>query len=119
MQASEEIENLKDLVEDIDICLFCTNLKTGVRLTTRLMSAQKVDEEGNLWFFSNINSNENRRIKTGKRMQLFFFIHQKVVTWWLTARLKLLLTKIKQQNYGRHWLKPALKKARTIQTFLP
>lgn len=72
LQASEEIEKLKDLVEDIDICHFCTNLKTGVGVTTRPMSAQKVDEEGNLWFFSNINSDENRKIKTDKRMQLFF-----------------------------------------------
>ena len=63
LQASEGTEKLKDLVENIDICLFCTNLKTGDGATTRPMSAQEVDEEGNLWFFSDINSDKNREIK--------------------------------------------------------
>lgn len=72
LQAGEGIEKLKDLVDDIDICLFCTNLKTGDGATTRPMSTQEVDEEGNLWFFSDINSDKNREIKMDKRVQLFF-----------------------------------------------
>jgi general stress protein 26 len=72
LTSSEAIEKLKELVEDIDICLFCTNLKTGDGATTRPMSTQEVDEEGNLWFFSDINSDKNREITNDKRVQLFY-----------------------------------------------
>jgi general stress protein 26 len=68
----EAVDKLKELVETIDICLFCTNLKTGDGATTRPMSTQEVDEEGNLWFFSDINSDKNREIKNDKRVQLFY-----------------------------------------------
>jgi general stress protein 26 len=64
LASGEAIEKLKDLVEDIDICLFCTNLKTGDGATTRPMSTQEVDDEGNMWFFSEINND--------KRVQLFY-----------------------------------------------
>jgi general stress protein 26 len=72
LASGEAIEKLKDLVEDIDICLFCTNLKTGDGATTRPMSTQEVDDEGNMWFFSDINSDKNREINNDKRVQLFY-----------------------------------------------
>lgn len=118
MQARERIEKLKSLVKDIDICLFCTNPKIGDGATTRPMSAQEVDGEDNLWFFSDIDSDKSKEVKMNKKVQLFFLNIQKIVIWLLTARLKLLLTKIKQQSYFRHWLKSGLKKARMIPIFL-
>ncbi len=68
---TQAIDKLKELVSDIDICLFCTNLK-GDGSTARPMSAQKVCDQGNLWFFSDINSDKNREIKEDKHVQLFF-----------------------------------------------
>lgn len=71
--ASEEgIEKLKDLVDDIKICLFCTHLKTNDGSTARPMAAQAVDDEGNLWFFSGLDSDKNREIKLDNHVQLFF-----------------------------------------------
>ena len=68
LAAGEGIEKMKELAEGIDICLFCTNLKTGDGATTRPMSVQEVDEDGNLWFFSDINSDKNREIVKDKRV---------------------------------------------------
>lgn len=72
LKGHEGIKKLKNLVEDIKICLFCTNLKTDDGSTARPMSAQEVDQEGNLWFFSGIDSDKNREIKQDKHVQLFF-----------------------------------------------
>lgn len=72
LTAQEGIEKLKDLVEDIKICLFCTNLQTDNGSTARPMAAQAVDDEGNLWFFSGLDSDKNREIKQDKHVQLFF-----------------------------------------------
>lgn len=66
------IEKLKELVEEINICLFCTNLKIDVGSTCRPMAAQKVCDQGNIWFFSDVNSDKNREIKQDKQVQLFF-----------------------------------------------
>jgi len=72
LKAFEGVEKLKNLVDDIKICLFCTNLKTGDGSTYRPMTAQEVDDEGNLWFFSGIDSDKNKEIKEDKHVQLFF-----------------------------------------------
>ena len=72
LQAQEGVKKLKDTVEEIGTCLFCTNLKTDDGSTCRPMSAQEVDYEGNLWFFSDVRSDKNREIKLHKDVQLFF-----------------------------------------------
>ena len=69
---SESINTLRELVEEINICLFCSNLKTDNGSTCRPMGAQKVCEQGNIWFFSEVNSDKNREIKQDKHVQLFF-----------------------------------------------
>ena len=68
----EAIDKLKSLVEDISICLFCTDLKTDDGSTTRPMSAIKVCDQGNIWFFSEKDSDKNNAIANDKNVQLFF-----------------------------------------------
>ena len=68
----EAIDKLKSLVEDITICLFCTDLKTDDGSTCRPMSAIKVCDQGNIWFFSEKDSDKNKAIANDKNVQLFF-----------------------------------------------
>ena len=68
----EAIDKLKSLVEDITICLFCTDLKTDDGSTCRPMSALKVCDRGNIWFFSEKDSEKNKAIVNDKNVQLFF-----------------------------------------------
>lgn len=68
----EAIHKLKRLVEEINICLFCTNLETDDGATCRPMGAQDVDPEGNIWFFSEKTSDKNKDIAHNKNVQLFF-----------------------------------------------
>lgn len=68
----EAIDKLKSLVDEIVICLFCTNLKTDDGSTCRPMSAIKVCDQGNIWFFSEKNSDKNKDIEKDKNVQLFF-----------------------------------------------
>jgi len=48
LTSKEAIDKLKSLVNDINICLFCTNLKTDIGATARPMSAVKVCDQGNI-----------------------------------------------------------------------
>jgi len=68
----EGIDKLKSLVDEIMICLFCTNLKTDDGSTCRPMSAIKVCDQGNIWFFSEKDSDKNKAIASDKIVQLFF-----------------------------------------------
>lgn len=68
----EAIDKLKSLVDNINICLFCTNLKTDDGSTCSPMTAIKVCDRGNVWFFSEKTSDKNKAIATDKNVQLFF-----------------------------------------------
>ena len=72
LNAEEGLKKLKQLVDDIDICPFCTDLKTYEGATCRPMSRQEVDEQGNIWFLSEIHSDKNKAILKNKAVQLFF-----------------------------------------------
>jgi general stress protein 26 len=69
---NEAIDKLKTLVDDIKICLFCTDLKTDDGSTCCPMTAIKVCDQGNVWFFSEKNSDKNKAILMDKNVQLFF-----------------------------------------------
>jgi general stress protein 26 len=68
----EGIDKLKSLVKEINTCLFCTNLKTNDGATTRPMGVVHVCDEGNIWFFSEKNSEKNKEIEHDAIVQLFF-----------------------------------------------
>lgn len=72
LHQKEAIDKLKSLVDDIMVCLFCTDLNTDDGSTCRPMSAIKVCDQGNIWFFSEKNSEKNKAITADKNVQLFF-----------------------------------------------
>ena len=67
----EAIAKIKELAEDVRICMFCTELSNSP-FTTRPMALQEVDESGNLWFLSSSESNKNFEIKADEKVQLVF-----------------------------------------------
>ena len=69
--SKEGVEKLKHFVDDITIWLFCINLKSCNGPISRPHAAQKVDEDGNLWFFGEVHSDKNRIIKLDKWVQFF------------------------------------------------
>ncbi|WP_432221954.1 pyridoxamine 5'-phosphate oxidase family protein [Flavobacterium sp. TMP13] len=63
-------EKIKDLAEDIKTCMFCTY--SGDKLNSRPMTAQKVDQDGTLWFLSDRHSDKNQEILANSKVELFF-----------------------------------------------
>ena len=70
LQDSSAVEKIKDLAESIKTCMFCTY--SGGKLNSRPMSAQKIDDEGNLWFLSDKTSEKNDEILANSKVELFF-----------------------------------------------
>ncbi len=68
----EAIVKLHHMVKEIGMCLFCTNITSPDETTCRPMTAQKVCDQGNLWFFSQADSEKNAQIKHDQHVQLYF-----------------------------------------------
>ena len=67
----EALKKMKELVEDIGTCMFCTNTQE-IPFNTRPMATADVDDEGNLWFISNVESHKNDEIKNDDKVQLIY-----------------------------------------------
>ena len=65
------VEKLKKLVDDIDICMFCSAIKDG-RLHAVPMSRQEVDDAGVIWFLGSAESDTCKNIEADNRVQLQF-----------------------------------------------
>jgi len=72
LRGTEAGRKIKELAGKSSTCFFCTNITTGQPLTTRPMSVQKMDEEGNLWFLSASDSHKNLEIKNDSHVHLLF-----------------------------------------------
>lgn len=68
----DAVKKIKEMVESAKTCFFCTDLKENKPFKTRPMSVQKVDDMGNLWFLSSVDSNKNEQIEDKSAVQLLF-----------------------------------------------
>lgn len=66
----EAISKIKELIDDIEICMFCT-YENG-KLISRPMSAQQVDDDGNIWFLSDKNSEKNKALQSDNKVELLY-----------------------------------------------
>lgn len=71
LHQQEAIKKLKELAESARFCMFCTNL-TQLPNSSRPMTIQECDDEGNLWFISSTESHKNLEINDDNRVQLYF-----------------------------------------------
>ncbi|WP_428330707.1 pyridoxamine 5'-phosphate oxidase family protein [Mucilaginibacter sp.] len=71
LDGPEAISKLKELAESKS-CFFCSNIKTGAPFSTRPMSVQEVDEDGNLWFLSANDSHKNDELVHDPFVHLLF-----------------------------------------------
>ncbi len=91
----EAIDKLKSLVSDIMICLFCTDLATDDGATCRPMTAIKVCDQGNLWFFSEKGSDKNKAIEADKKVKLFFSHPAKNIYLVVNGEAEIIIDKTK------------------------
>jgi general stress protein 26 len=72
LSGPDAISKIKALAETAKSCFFCTNIKTGIPLSTRPMSVQEIDDEGNFWFLSSNDSHKNAELVHDPFVHLLF-----------------------------------------------
>lgn len=70
-RSAEAIDKIREIAEDINIGMLCTNLD-NTPISTRPMATQKVEDDGEIWFLSDKNSNHNQDIKNDDRVQVIY-----------------------------------------------
>lgn len=71
LYSQKAIEKIKDIATDVDFCMLATNL-TVQPISAVPMSTKKVDNQGNIWFLSNKDSDHNADIVKDENTQLLY-----------------------------------------------
>jgi len=71
LTANDAVKKIREIAKDANICMFVTDLAT-LPLMGRPMATQEVDDEGNIWFMSDKNSDKNKDIERDEQVQLFY-----------------------------------------------
>lgn len=71
LQSEEALRKFKKLVEDIRICMFITNNETENE-HTRPMATIDIEDDGTLWFYTDIRSIKVEEVVTSKQVHLTY-----------------------------------------------
>ena len=66
------VDRIKSTVKQSDTCFFCTRVSSGGADSARPMSVQRVDDNGDLWFLSAVDSHKNADITRDDAVTLYF-----------------------------------------------
>lgn len=72
LRGHDAIKKIKDVVNEAESCFFCTAVAVGDSSGARPMAVRKVDDDGNLWFLSPVDSHKNDELKLDSRVRLYF-----------------------------------------------
>ena len=72
LHGHDAIKKIKDVVNKAESCFFCTAVAVGDSSGARPMAVRKVDDDGNLWFLSPVDSHKNDELKLDSRVRLYF-----------------------------------------------
>lgn len=71
LERGEALKKLKKLVEEINVCMFITN-NNSEHEHTRPMATIEVQEDGSLWFFTDIRSVKVNEVTTDRQVHLTY-----------------------------------------------
>ncbi|MEI6948723.1 pyridoxamine 5'-phosphate oxidase family protein [Paraflavisolibacter sp. H34] len=74
LQSKEALEKYRKLVNDINVCMFITNCTSGGNSPehTRPMATIEVEDDGTLWFFSDIRSIKIEEVSVEHKVHLTY-----------------------------------------------
>ena len=72
LQSTEALERFKKLAMDIRTCMFITNTNQDANEHTRPMATMEVEEDGTLWFFTDVRSIKVGEIKKEREVHLTY-----------------------------------------------
>ncbi|MDZ4659604.1 MAG: pyridoxamine 5'-phosphate oxidase family protein [Bythopirellula sp.] len=72
LSGAEAVEQIKTIVDKAQSCFFCSVVKVAGSTGARPMNVRQVDDQGNLWFLSPVDSHKNQEIAIDPAVTLYF-----------------------------------------------
>jgi len=72
LNGQQALSKIKEIVDEVKTCFFCTNISTGVPMSVRPMTVLQVDDHGYLWFMTNQSTYKDDEIKHDPLVHLLF-----------------------------------------------
>jgi general stress protein 26 len=72
LQNEQALEKFKTLVKDVNICMFITNTQDDAETHTRPMATVDVEDDGTLWFYTDIRSIKVEEVATDHDVHLVY-----------------------------------------------
>lgn len=66
------INKLKEMVDNIDIGMLCSNISSGDHVHAVPMSRQEVDDDGNIWFLFSVESETHQNLQKNNKLSLLY-----------------------------------------------
>ena len=104
LQNQEAINKFRDLVNDVNICMF-TTLDENHDLTSRPMFTSSVDDEGNVWFFTNEFSEKINEVSKDNLVHLIYSHPAKNIYVDVKGTCSLIIDKKKMEELWQPELK--------------
>lgn len=72
LEGRNAVEKIREISQQCPICFFATSVRTPGSSGARPMTVQKVDEHGNLWFISGIDTHKDQELNINPEVSLYF-----------------------------------------------
>jgi len=72
LQQEQALEKFKSLVKGVNICMFITNNRSDADTHTRPMATVDVEDDGTLWFYTDIRSIKVDEVTTDQDVHLVY-----------------------------------------------
>jgi general stress protein 26 len=72
LSGPKAVDQIKTIVDKAQSCFFCTMNPESDSSGARPMNVRQVDDQGNLWFLSAIDSHKNHEIADNAHVRLYF-----------------------------------------------
>lgn len=111
MTRTDAIKKMKDVAEDISICMFCTNSK-GMPFETRPLGTRKVDDDGNIWFLIPDNFSKKIEGMQDDKVQLIYSKPSQTYFLSIFGHAKVIKDVLKVDESGNRFAKDLLPEER-------
>lgn len=69
-EINKNVEKLIEMVKGVRVCMLLTNERNAENLSGRPMSISKIDDDGNIWFFTKSSSYKVDEIEESKKVSI-------------------------------------------------
>lgn len=105
LQNGEAIQKFKNLIADVNICMF-TTLDRSDKLSSRPMFTSSIDEEGNIWFFTDEFSEKINEVSRDNIVHLIYAHPGKNIYVDVSGTCTLVIDRKKMEELWDPKLKP-------------